>query len=391
LVAAGGLAVGTSCWLVIASSRWWRTRAASRRLRELLDAASGCDARVVITGASSGIGQELARQLELHPSVSLLLGNKDAKRCEQGRVRITPLELLDFVSVERFAREAHGFLLDGGNGLRLLINNAAVKEPPTSSRQSGISPTWQINFLGPFLLTELIAHLREASRAVRPLQVINVASGHENESQLDQGHLELASTGGNSRQSDYSDSKRALLLWTSIRAQSLAFKSHVFLHASNPGKVDTQLGCYWMPWWLWLLTKPGRAWRFASLAEGALSIIIAGLRPEATYKFGEYLGGEQPLEDLVVWRMPEKQLAVQLYRWAAEVTDLERRRLGQPCAAGRGSVAAVQAARRSLSDDEVDRWSNPERRMRHRAKESSRSGSTSIESGSGDSDSSAAT
>jgi len=280
--------------------------------------------------------------------------------------------------------------------LRLLINNAAVKESPTSSRESGISPTWQINFLGPFLLTELIAHCREASRAVRPLRVINVASGHENESQLDQGHLELASTGGNSRHSDYADSKRALLLWTSVRAQSLAFKSHIFVHATNPGKVNTQLGCYWMPWWLWHLTKPGRAWRFAPLAEGALSIVIAGLRPEATYKFGEYLGGQQPLEDLVVWRMPEKQLAVQLVRWAGEVTELERRRLGQPCAAGRGFAAAVQKARKSLSDDEDDRWSNPERRMRFKVKARSSSwsdgvGSNGVGSHSGDSDSSAAT
>ena len=50
--------------------------------------------------------------------------------------------------------------------------------------------------------------------------------------------------------------------------------------------------------------------------------MAAGLRPEATYSFGEYLGGEKLLEDLVVWRMPEKQLAQRLVGWRIAVSGI---------------------------------------------------------------------
>ena len=39
---------------------------------------------------------------------------------------------------------------------------------------------------------------------------------------------------------EYADSKRALLLWTSVRSQSLALKGSLYAHAVSPGKVDTR-------------------------------------------------------------------------------------------------------------------------------------------------------
>jgi len=339
-----------------------RVLRARRRLCELLTAVTQEDARIVIAGANTGIGQELGRLLGEHASVSLLLGCRGEDRSENGRVKVQPLDLLNFDSVQHFAQDAHEFLASGGEGLRLLVNNAAIKDSEGGLTKYGVSPMWQTNFLSPFLLTELIARKRETASTAQPLRVVNVASGHENESQLDEALLDAIS-GGQLSPHEYADSKRALLLWTSVRAQSLAFKSNIFVHASTPGKVDTQLGLYHIPKWLWALTKPYRVLRYKSTGEGALAVVAAGLRPHATHKFGHYLTEDEVLEDLVIWRMPEKKLAVRLVKWATQVTALEARSGGRPLSETGRPLSLTDLA--SMVPTEEDHWSSAERRWSH--------------------------
>uniref|UniRef100_A0A7S4QUW3 Protochlorophyllide reductase n=1 Tax=Alexandrium monilatum TaxID=311494 RepID=A0A7S4QUW3_9DINO len=337
-----GLALGSCCCLAAGVRHVRRVAAARRRLQELLAAVVGEDARIVITGATSGIGEELARQLGRHPSVSLLLGCRDTRRGERlfrrpagvGKqpVRVVPLELLDLDSVQSFVDEVHDFLAQGGPGLRLLINNAGVMRPsgrggdPAAAAASA-DATWRTNFLGPFLLTELLARRRATARASPPLSVVHVSSRLERRSKLDDPLLEEIGK-GRPGQHAYSDSKKALMLWTSVRAQSLAFKGGEFCHAATPGMVDTQLGRYSLNPWLWPLTKPIRLLLLRSAAEGALSVAAAGLRKQATGCFGRYMDGEKELEDLVMQRMGEKPLAVKVVKWATQATALEARAAG---------------------------------------------------------------
>lgn len=310
-----------------------RVVAARRRLQELLADVAGEDARIVITGATSGIGQELARQFTRHPSVSLLLACRDIKKAEQlfshvgERVRVSKVELLDLDNVQRFADEAHEFLRGGGPGLRLLVNNAGVMRPPAGVSRSNTDPTWQVNFFAPFLLTELLARRRTSDRASHLFRVVHVSSRLERRSQLTAETLQSVDR-GQAGQSAYADSKRALMLWTSVRAQSLAFRASAFAHCATPGMVDTQLGRYALHPWLWPLTKPLRMFLLRSPAEGALGVAAAGLRPQAAETFGRYLDGEQQLEDLCLERMGEKQFAVELVKWATQVTALEARVAG---------------------------------------------------------------
>lgn len=176
----------------------------------------------------------------------------------------------------------------------MLVNNAGFKERVEGDRTKyGTGKTWQINFLGPFLLTEFLARRRERDGVEIPCSVINVASGHESESNLDKQLLDSLEVGCESTGHDYADSKRALLLWTSVRSQSLALKGHLYTHAVSPGKVDTRFGCDHIPEVLWCLSKPFRSLLYRSQAEGALSIAAAGLRKHATSKFGQYFRGEE--------------------------------------------------------------------------------------------------
>jgi len=366
-----GLVAGTgviTIWCVAAARQLRRSALAGRRLQEMLCAAVGDDARVVITGADSGIGRELARQFATHPAVSLFLGCRHSERGDSGRTKVRRLELLEFDSVQRFAEEARVFLENGNRGLRLLVNNAGVKDLPGGCTSFGISLNWQVNFLGPFLLTELLARYREAGDSGQPLRVVNVVSNREQSSGLDEHVLE-ASARGEPNHHEYADSKRAVLLWTSVRAQSLAFKSNVFVHGVMPGRVDTRFGMYSFPGWLWPLTKPLRFLLYRSTAEGAFSVAAAGLRPQAATKFGQYFGEEKLLEDLIVWRMPEKKLAVRLVRWASQVTALEARCAGRPLSKAGRPLSSVDMT--SVAPREEDRWSSAERRFAHAARDDS--------------------
>eukprot|EP00439_Symbiodinium_sp_Y106_P059171 s3085_g8.t1 len=263
------------------------------------------------------------------------------------RGRVLPLEFLDLDSVQRFAVEAHGFLKDGQEGLRMLVNNAGFKDDLCSLFTVGTCHI-PVNFLGPFLLTEMLCRLRETDGPSFPASVINVASGHESESNLDEALLDALAGGRETTSHEYADSKtlvclvsllRALLLWTSVRSQSLALKGNLFAHAVSPGKVDTRFGCEEIPWWLWIWSAPARILMFRTVSEGALSIAAAGLRKQATSKFGQYFREEELAEDLVIWRMPEKRVSVQLVRWASQVTSLNPRMGGRPLDIGGRSLS----------------------------------------------------
>ncbi|CAE7945234.1 RDH14 [Symbiodinium sp. KB8] len=157
-----------------------------------------------------------------------------------------------------------------------------------------------------------------------PCRVVQVSSRLEKWSQL---NAELLEGIGRGEVGDhaYADSKRALMLWTSTRAQSLAFKGGLYCHCSTPGMVDTELGRYSVSPWLWPLTKPLRMLLLRSPAEGALAAVAGGLLPQATTRFGRYMDGEVQLEDLVLSRMGEKALATDLVKWASKATALEQR------------------------------------------------------------------
>eukprot|EP00933_Yihiella_yeosuensis_P015988 TRINITY_DN13798_c0_g1_i1.p1 TRINITY_DN13798_c0_g1~~TRINITY_DN13798_c0_g1_i1.p1 ORF type:complete len:349 (+),score=81.01 TRINITY_DN13798_c0_g1_i1:178-1224(+) len=326
-----GAIVGGCCFVGATLRHVQRVTAARKRLQDLVAAAAGNEARVVITGASSGIGKELAKQIHRHPSVSLLLGCRNVEQAKSTfkndeRTRIHQLDLLDPDSIQSFVDEAHSFLKGGEDGLRMLVNSAGVMKPPPAPKC--LDPTWQTNFLGPFLLTELLARLRATDNSSkRPVRVVQVSSRLERRSELDDALLEAVGQGQVGSHA-YSDSKRALMLWTSVRAQSLAFKGGLYCHASTPGMVDTELGRYSVAPWLWPFTKPLRMILLRSAAEGALSAAAAGLKPQALETFGRYFDGEKQLEDLVMERMGEKRLALDVVRWATSKTALEQRSAG---------------------------------------------------------------
>ena len=135
--------------------------------------------RIVITGASLGLGAETARIFarigaELALAVrDVAAGDKVADSIEEEtgrRPEIVPLDLGDLDSV----REAAARL--GDRPIHVLVNNAGVMASPYGRTTSGFETQIGINHFGHFLLTHL---LMPALLAGAPSRVIQLSSsGH---------------------------------------------------------------------------------------------------------------------------------------------------------------------------------------------------------------------
>jgi len=119
--------------------------------------------------------------------------------------------------------------------LHCLINCAAsIGQPGIST--DGFEKTWQVNYIGPFLLTHLLLPRLKASR---PSRIVNVVC-NDFKPVLDLGNIDKASTGVRDTAWFYRVSKLAVLLWTKKLAAELEGQG-VTVTAVNPGYSATNL------------------------------------------------------------------------------------------------------------------------------------------------------
>jgi NAD(P)-dependent dehydrogenase (short-subunit alcohol dehydrogenase family) len=132
--------------------------------------------RVVLTGASSGIGVETARALAM-AGADLVLGVRDLATGEaalrscfeaigaSGGVRLLRLDLADLASVRAFAAQVAG-------PVDVLIANAGVSKTPERHLANGLDLRFATNHLGHFHL----AHLLKPQLAERGARIVVVSS-----------------------------------------------------------------------------------------------------------------------------------------------------------------------------------------------------------------------
>ncbi len=118
------------------------------------------DKLIIVTGASSGIGKEVARRLA-GAGAEVIMAVRDPAKGEAARAEILSsqsdaqltvrtLDLADLTSVKGFAET----LLAEGRPLDALVNNAGVMAPPERFETvDGFELQMGTNFLGPFALT----------------------------------------------------------------------------------------------------------------------------------------------------------------------------------------------------------------------------------------------
>ena len=127
---------------------------------------------VVITGASAGIGAEAARRLATLGAAVAVVGRSPEKTTAVAReVGAEPL-VADFTRLADVRRLADT-LLDRCPRIDVLANNAGVVLSRRSRTEDGHDLMFQVNYLAPFLLTNL---LLDRLTTAGPARVISTSS-----------------------------------------------------------------------------------------------------------------------------------------------------------------------------------------------------------------------
>ena len=193
----------------------------------------------LVTGSTSGIGKVTARELANRGATVVLVSRnrakgeatqaeiKQATGNQQVELLVADLSLLE--DVRRLAAEfQHTY-----PHLHLLVNNAGCAYPTRTLTSEGFEATLAVNYLAPFLLTELLLDTLKASA---PARIVNVSSAqHANASiAFDnlQGEKKYTNLGS------YNQAKLAVLLWTYELARRLE-GTGVTVNALHPGITAT--------------------------------------------------------------------------------------------------------------------------------------------------------
>ncbi len=196
----------------------------------------------LVTGANSGIGKALSLKLA-ETGATVVMACRDRSRGENASKEIRQVSmnpkidlLIMDLSSQKSIREGVNVFRSKYEKLDVLINNAGVLLFNKTITEDGIEKTLATNFLGPFLLTNLLIETLKCAPASR---IVNVVSEGTSGGRIDFENLLEAKE--YKPLIAYSQSKQAEILFTHELAERLK-GTKVTANCFYPGLVRTNLG-----------------------------------------------------------------------------------------------------------------------------------------------------
>jgi NAD(P)-dependent dehydrogenase (short-subunit alcohol dehydrogenase family) len=249
----------------------------------------------VVTGASTGLGEETARALAAH-GAAVVLAVRDIGRGEAAAQRIRDsvggslelevrqLELGSLADVRAFAA---AFLADHDR-LDLLVNNAGVMATPHGTTSDGFELQFGSNHLGHFLLGTLLA---PALIAAAPSRLISLSSRGHAYADVDLDDPNFDETPYDPFVA-YGRSKTANALFALGFDRRFAGQG-VHAYSVHPGGIHTELGRNMTPEvianLMSTLAASGREFSWKTIPQGAATSVWAATAAELDQHGGAYL------------------------------------------------------------------------------------------------------
>ncbi len=195
---------------------------------------------ILITGATSGIGKATAIALA-KMGATIVFTARDAQKGERAKKEIIKasnnknVEFLqcDLASIDSI-RSFCGKFKAKYRRLDVLINNAGIWNTKRKDSADGIEETFAVNYLAPFLMTNLLLDLLQKSA---PSRIINVTSEfHMGTINFNDIEFKKSYSGTKA----YAQSKLAVILFTRLLAKKLQGTS-VTANCLHPGFVASGL------------------------------------------------------------------------------------------------------------------------------------------------------
>ena len=252
---------------------------------------------IVLTGATSGIGKEVALQL-LRSGHRVIANARDMIKADKVASELRKTsgndnlvfftgDFADPRSVNEFADHIKADY----SSIDVLINNAGTWEMKFNETKNGIETNFQVNHLSPMLLTLQLLPLLERSQNGR---IVNTSSGAHRRNIIDLDDIEWRRKPYDGI-ATYSQSKLFNLLF-SLKLTRLLDNTNITVNTVHPGYVRTSL-----------FDKMGqRDWNgIPDAAHGARSALYAALSPELEGVSGKYIYLE--IEDPGVSRLAKDE------------------------------------------------------------------------------------
>lgn len=186
--------------------------------------------------------------------------------------------------------------------LDVLINNAGVYRSERNITQEGLEETLAINYIAPFLFTNLLIDLLKKAKSSRIVNVVSRVQSNQfdfNDLQTEKGYSGVKA---------YAKSKTALILFTYFLAERLK-NTDITVNCLHPGVINTKL------------LRSGFGAVGAPLLDGAKTLIFAAIAPELENVSGRYFvnNRSEPSKDITY----DKEIQKKLWKKTKEIVGMK--------------------------------------------------------------------
>jgi retinol dehydrogenase-12 len=239
---------------------------------------------VILTGANTGIGKETTLELAKR-GARVVMACRDLERGEaaraeiqaasggRGELEVRQLDLSSLDSVRAFAAKANSDLAR----IDVLINNAGIFPQKATKTADGFEAQFGVNYLGPFLLTNLLLDKLKASA---PARIVHLTSMLHTKGTLDfdsfRGEKPYKASAA------YNQSKLANLVFSNELARRLE-GSGVTSNSVHPGAISTDITRE-LPW----IARKIVGFIFKDVAHGAKGPVLVATDPAVAELSGRY-------------------------------------------------------------------------------------------------------